>query len=171
MAANRRGNRFSWLPTFRISTNRGASDRRTTSRPSEASGPAGQRSGSSTAGSLTTRRPPGRRNPVAHSNVMAGGPKARATTMSMRAASSGSRAASAASAHKAVARSVTPRTPSAQDTKASQCGRRSRKTHVEAGQRLASTSPGMPAPVPRSRQRAEPGSTRSSAIPTACAIS
>lgn len=130
-------------------------------RPSSPSRPAGQRpSPPSPGGSLTARRPPQRRKPTAHSAVTAGGPNARAATRSKWPRHPGCLARSSARPHTDRSRSSAPRTRSARvvNTHRRRCA--SNKTPVHSGQQTASTRPGTPAPLPRSRKAPAGAPTR-----------
>ena len=111
----------------------------------------GQRSGSgSPGGSLTTRRPPAARNPTAHSAVVAGDPKPRATTRSNTPRSSGCRASSSARPQATDARSLSPSPLTAASRNEHRRRRASSRIPVAAGHRASRIRPGTPR---RSRDR------------------
>jgi hypothetical protein len=138
------------------------------SRPNSPSPAAGQRFGSgSPGGSLTTRRPPAPRKPTAHSAVLAGDPKARATTRSNVPRSSRCRASSSARPQATDARSLSPSPLTAASRNAHRRRRASSKTPVAAGHRTSRIRPGTPAPEPRSRNRPPKSPPTAAAIASA----
>jgi hypothetical protein len=138
------------------------------SRPNSASPAAGQRFGSgSPGGSLTTRRPPAPRKPAAHSAVLAGDPKARATTRSNVPRSSRCRASSSARPQATDARSLSPSPLTAASRNAHRRRRASSNTPVAAGHRTSRIRPGTPAPDPRSRNRPPKSPPTAAAIASA----
>ncbi len=154
MARQDRGTSAASGPDRRSTANRRSPPRaHVTSAPSTAKLSAGQRLRSGTGGSATIRRPHGSRNGSPHSAVTGGGAKERAVTTSN---SSRKPACLAATSARPLTTSIRPDQPSRATASASSEARRlldSRSTPVLSGQNAASTSPGTPPPLPRSKKR------------------
>lgn len=127
--------------------------------PNSSTACAGQRRGSDSGGSLTTRWPPGRRNPMAHSAVTAGGPNDRAVTTSKCSRCAGSRARSSARPSRTATRSSIPNSSTALRSTAHRRCWLSSSTNSVSGRTTAITRPGTPPPLPRSRIRCGRGFT------------
>ena len=122
------------------------------SRPSTARPSGGHRLGDASSvdpgaggGSVTTRCPPGRRNPTAHSAVVAGGPNDRAVTRSNAPRSSGSRASSSARPSATRHRSPSPSASIASRRNSQRRCWASSSTTDACGERGRDHEPGEPA--------------------------
>lgn len=121
-------------------------------------------------GSLTNNLPPALRNPVAHSATTAGGPNDLETTKSNPCLISTSRAHSSARPRTTRTRSAIPRRLTARSKKSVLLSAASSSVHRLRGSSIATTSPGSPAPLPRSRQRTAASSPMRSVNLDACAM-
>jgi hypothetical protein len=120
--------------------------------PSSASAADGQRSPCTRGGSLTTRRPPIRKNGAAHSAVTAGRPKPRATTASWLDRQDASRPSTSARAVTTRTRSVQPSRDTARRSQSVRLSLASNSTTAASGRAAAMTKPGTPPPLPRSKR-------------------
>ena len=160
-----------WTSTWKVAVDSCRSRRG--DRPSSARAPTCQRAPSLPGGSLTTKSPPLVRRGAAHSAVTAGGPKLRATTSACAPRWVGSRPTISARSPTTPTRPVRPRRSTASIRKSARRRLASTRAQVEAGQWAASTRPGTPPPLPRSRQAfgvSDATSATARAKPPACSM-